>query len=88
MNTDKELRLAELRRSISEMSDQELARLLDKTRNNRRPPPAKAKTLKVKKTITKTRKIKDAPATLIDQIGNLDEEALQATLAKMKERAK
>lgn len=87
MNTDKELRLAELRRSISEMSDQEIARLLDKTRNNRRPPPAKAKTLKVKKT-TKTRKIKNAPATLIDQIGNLDEEALQATLAKMKERAK
>lgn len=41
--TEKDVRLAELRQSISDMSDQELAELLDITRNNRRAPPKKTK---------------------------------------------
>ncbi|KKK80034.1 hypothetical protein LCGC14_2827530 [marine sediment metagenome] len=41
--TEKDVRLAELRQSISDMSDQELAELLDITRNNRRAPPEKTK---------------------------------------------
>ena len=63
--TEKDVRLAELRQSISDMSDQELAELLDITRNNRRAPPKKLKTSpkkKVEKIVKATSELSQAQA--------------------------
>ena len=72
--TDKEVRLAELRKSISEMSDQELAELLDITRNNRRAPP--------KKTKAKASPRKKAE-TLTKDTSSLSKDQAKALLAKL-----
>jgi len=60
---DDTLRLGALRKSLSEMSDDELRALIGESRNNRRPQPKKVKAKKVK---TKT-----AKPNLLD-ISNID----------------
>ena len=43
IDSEKEIRLASLRQSISEMSDEELRDVIKQTRNNRVAPPPKRK---------------------------------------------
>ncbi len=74
--TEKETRLAELKRSISEMSDEELATLLDHTRNNRRAPPKKVK--------MKVSKKKEPTGKIVTKIAaSLTPEQSKALLAKL-----
>ncbi len=70
--TEKDVRLAELRQSISDMSDQELAELLDITRNNRRAPPKKLKASPKKQAQTMTKATSE-----------LSKEQAKALLAKL-----
>ena len=75
--TDKDQRLASLKKSISEMSDEELLKLLDGTRNNRRPP---AKKTKVKTTGSKN---KDTGKMTLKMASKLSPEQAKALLAKL-----
>ena len=70
---EKEIRLAELKQSISDMSDEELAARLNLTRNNRRPQPKVSKAKKAKK--------KKQPKAL--NTSGLTPEQARAILAKL-----
>jgi len=70
---EKEIRLAELKQSISDMSDEELAARLNLTRNNRRPQPKVSKAKKAKK--------KKQPKDL--DLSGISPELAKALLAKL-----
>lgn len=66
-NQDKVIRLAALRKSISEMSDEELRNKIKETRNNRRKPVEKPKRGKAKST-ARPKKKKELSLADIDKM--------------------
>ena len=79
MEESKEQRLAALRKSISEMSDEELYEAIRAPRNSRRPPPPEPKVARTKKAATP--KAKASPLKGIDLTKLTPEQA--ARLAKI-----
>lgn len=73
---EKEVRLAEIRKSISEMTDDELAERLNITRNNRRPKPKAVRSKSAKPKASKK-------AAVPTDLANLTPEQAKALLAKL-----
>lgn len=86
MRPETESRLADLRKSISEMSDEELYAHIGASRNNRRTPtpPKKAKAKSPPKSGRKSRSTQATPeAQLIAKLNAMSDEERQALLEKL-----
>lgn len=80
METEKEIRLAALRKSISEMSDEELREKMKESRNNRKAPEKVVKT----KSLAQRRKSKASVKKVETEISELSPEEAAILLAKLK----